>query len=239
MTRRRSAGQIPLALALQDKPGFESFVVGNNVEALHNIKAIAKGVKSPSLYIWGQGGCGVSHLLQAACMLAHNQRRAVAYIPLTEQVNHDPELLENLDNMDMVCIDDMDLASGKPHWEQAILHLYNRLRENKHSLLIGAHTGPQALAIQLPDLKSRMSWDLVYHLQVLDDTDKIEVLRRRADARAFELPREVAEYIVNRSRRGLRDLLSVLDELEQATLAEQRKLTIPFVKKFLVKNPDS
>lgn len=233
MTRRRSAGQIPLALALQDKPGFELFVVGSNTEALHSIKSIAKGIKHTGLYVWGPGGSGVSHLLQAACMLAHDQRRAVAYVPLTDQPGLEPDLLENMDRMEMVCIDDIDLVCGNPHWEQAILHLYNRMRENKHSLLIGAHTSPQALAMQLQDLKSRMSWDLVYYLRVLDDSDKIEVLQRRADARAFELPREVAEYIVNRSRRDLPDLLSILDRLELATLAEQRKLTIPFVKKIL------
>lgn len=233
MIRRRSAGQIPLALALRDKPGFESFVVGENTEVLLSIKSIAKGIKHTGLYVWGPGGSGVSHLLQAACMLAHDQRRAVAYVPLTDQAILDPDLLENMDSMDMVCIDDIDLVCGKPHWEQAILHLYNRLRENRRNLLIGAHTSPQALAMQLPDLKSRMSWDLVYHLQALGDADKIEVLQRRADARAFELPREVAEYIVNRSRRDLPDLLSILDRLELATLAEQRKLTIPFVKTHL------
>jgi DnaA-homolog protein len=234
MTQRRSAGQIPLALGLQDKPGFELFVVGNNAEVLHGIKSIARGIKHSGLYIWGQPGSGVSHLLQAACMLAHDQGRAVAYVPLLEQANLDPDLLDNMDSMDMVCIDDIDLIAGQPHWELAILHLYNALRENRHSLLIGAHTSPQALPMQLPDLKSRMNWDLVYHLQALDDADKIEVLQRRADARAFELPREVAEYIVNRSRRGLPDLLSILDRLEQATLAEQRKLTIPFVKTCLM-----
>ena len=233
MTRHRSAGQIPLALALQDKPGFELFVVGNNTEVLHSIKSIAKGIKHTGLYVWGPDGSGVSHLLQAACMHAHDQNQAVAYVPLTDQAILDPDLLENMDNMDMVCIDDLDLVCGKLYWEQAILHLYNRLRENKRSLLIGAHTSPQALAMQLQDLKSRMSWDLVYHLQALNDVDKIEVLQRRADARAYRLPREVAEYIVSRSRRSLPNLLSILDGLEQATLAEQRKLTIPFVKAYL------
>lgn len=233
MIRHRSAGQIPLALGLQDKPGFDLFVVGNNTEVLHSIKSIAKGVKQSSLFLWGQCGSGVSHLLQAACMFAHDHNHAVAYVPLIDLARLKPALLENMDSMDMVCIDDIDLVCGKPDWEQAILHLYNRLRENKHSLLIGAHSSPQQLAIQLQDLKSRLSWDLVYHLQVLDDMDKVEVLQRRACARAFDLPREVAEYIVSRGRRGLPDLLSLLDILEQATLAEQRKLTIPFVKKFL------
>ena len=233
MIMRQSAGQIPLALGLQDKPGFDLYVVGNNTETLHNVRSIAKGNKQSCLYVWGMKGSGVSHLLQAACMLAHEQNRTVAYIPLIEQADLNPEILENLDNMDMVCIDDFDLVCGESRWELAILHLFNRLRDSKHSLLIGAHTNPQTLAIKLQDLKSRLAWDLVYHLHALGDADKIEALQRRANARSFDLPREVAEYIVNHSRRGLTDLLSILEVLEQATLVEQRKLTIPFVKKIL------
>lgn len=233
MIMRQSPGQIPLALGLQDKPGFDLYVVGNNTEALHNVQSIAKGNKQSCLYVWGVKGSGVSHLLQAACMLAHERNRAVAYIPLIEHADLKPEILENMDNMDMVCIDDFDVVCGKSHWELAILHLYNRLRDSKHSLLLGAHTSPQTLILKLQDLKSRLAWDLVYHLQALGDADKIDVLQRRANARSFNLPGEVAEYIVNHSRRGLTDLLSILDMLEQATLAEQRKLTIPFVKKIL------
>jgi DnaA-homolog protein len=232
--RFQSTSQIPLALGLQDKPGFDLFVVGNNAEVLHNIKSIAMGMKFSNLYIWGQTGTGVSHLLQAACMLSHDQGNQVAYVSLKEKDVLEPEMLENMDTMDMVCIDDIDRICSNKNWEQSLLHFYNRLREKRHNLLIGAHTSPQSLKMQLQDLKSRMTWDLVYRLQTLDDTDKIEVLQRRARARAFDLPKEVAEYIVKRFRRELPSLLAVLDDLEQATLAEKRKLTIPFVKSFLV-----
>ncbi len=221
-----ASGQIPLALALKERPGFDLYVTGDNTEAIHRIQHLVRG----SLYVWAQTGSGITHLLQAACMQASELGKQVAYIPLKEHHTLNPQLLENLDVMDMVCIDDIDLIAGRMHWEQPILHLYNRMRDKGSALLIGAHASPQSLEFQLADLKSRMGWDLVYHLKPLVDKDKISVLQKRAAARAFELPDEVADYLVKRVPRDLSSLIGLLDELEKATLAEQRKLTIPFVK---------
>jgi DnaA family protein len=225
-----AGGQIPLALGIRERPGFDLFVTGENREVVESIRNISRG----AMYLWAQPGNGVSHLLLAACMQANEQGKQVAYIPLAEHSQINPQVLENLDTMNMVCIDDIDAVAGMPAWEQPLLHLYNRLRDKGCMMLLGAHCGPQTVAFQLPDLKSRMSWDLVYHLKPLNDHEKIEVLQRRAKARAFDLPTEVAEYLVNRVRRDLPSLIALLDELEKATLAEQRKLTIPFVKSRLV-----
>jgi len=225
-----AGGQIPLALGIKESPGFDLFVIGENYEAIQGIKNLASGSLFSSIYVWAQSGTGVSHLLQAACMLADKMDFQVAYVPLGYFNELDPQVLENLDNMDMVYIDDIDAIAGKPAWEQPLLHLYNRLRDKGCAMLIGAHASPQSINIQLQDLKSRMGWGLVYHLKPLNDQDKIEVLQRRASARAFDLPTEVAAYLVNRVQRDLPSLITLLDELEKATLAAQRKLTIPFVK---------
>jgi DnaA-homolog protein len=225
-----AGGQIPLALGIRERPGFDLFVTGENHVVVESLKNISKG----AMYLWAQPGNGISHLLLAACTQANEQGKQVAYIPLAEHSKLNPQVLENLDAMDMVCIDDIDAVAGLPEWEQPLFHLYNRLRDKGCIILIGAHTSPQSINFQLQDLKSRMSWDLVYQIKPLDDQDKIEVLQRRARARAFDLPVEVAEYLVNRVRRDLPNLITLLDELEKATLAEQRKLTIPFVKSRLV-----
>jgi DnaA family protein len=231
------SGQIPLALDAQQQPGFDLFVIGGNGAACENAKKIATGDLQSNLYLWGATGTGVTHLLQAACKLAAEQGRQTAYIPLREHADLDPGMLENMEVLDLVCVDDIDQIGGQPAWEQALLHLYNRRRDSKHSVLIGAHASPQNLELGLPDLKSRMAWDLVYHLKALADEDKIELLQRRAAARAFSLPQDVAAYLVTRVRRDPHHLIALLDKLQNATLAEKRKLTVPFVKSILDKTP--
>ena len=227
------AGQIPLALDMQQQPGFELYIAGANGAVCENIKKIATGDLHSNLYVWGTTGTGVTHLLQAACKHISEQGRQAAYIPLREHATLAPGMLENMEILDLVCVDDIDRVGGVMEWEQALLHLYNRRRDTEHAMLIGGHTSPQNLDLGLPDLKSRMAWDLVYYLQTLTDTDKIDLLQRRAEAHAFSLPHDVAEYLVKRVRRDLPYLIALLEKLQNATLAEQRKLTVPFVKTLL------
>ena len=226
-------GQIPLKIGQKEKLDFNLFLPGENGEVFQKIKHIAAGTDRSIIYLWGPSGSGKSHLLQAACKYADENDRNVAYIPLEQHEDLEPQLLEGLETMDLVCADDIDMIAGRPEWEQPLLHLYNHLRDNDGALLMVAHVSPQAIGFELKDLESRLAWDLVYHLKPLDDRDKMEVLRLRADARAFELPGEVAEYLVKRVRRDLPGLIKLLDQFEDATLVEKRKLTVPFVKSLL------
>jgi len=222
--------QIPLQFGFRETADFEHFIEGPNSEVCTVCRSIALGETVHSIYLWGQAATGKSHLLQAVCNLASQNDLNVAYIPLHQHAEFSPEMLEGLEHLAMVCVDDVDSIAGQEAWEQALFHLYNRLREQQKSLLMTGSKGPRDLAFQLQDLKSRVSWDLTYHLQALSDKDKINLLQKRANTRNFKIPEEVAAYLVKNVKRDLPSLLELLDKLDQATLTEQRKLTIPFVK---------
>ncbi len=233
MNRSLSGGQIPLEFGFRETADFDHFIEGPNTEVCTICRSIALGETVQNIYLWGQAATGKSHLLQAVCNLASQHDLNIAYIPLSQHAEFSPEMLESLDHLSMVCVDDIDCIAGDEAWEQALFHLYNRLREQQKPLLMTGSTGPRDLAFQLEDLKSRISWDLTYHLQPLDDEDKISLLIKRADARTFEISEEVAAYLVKNVRRDLPSLLALLDKFDQATLAEKRKLTIPFVKSLI------
>ena len=55
----------------------------------------------------------------------------------------------------------------------------------------------------------------------------------RAQQRGFDLPDETARYLQRRLPRDMRSLFAVLDELDSAALAAQRRLTVPFIKDVL------
>ena len=46
----------------------------------------------------------------------------------------------------------------------------------------------------------------------------------------MELGDDVAQYLINRAARGLGELMSCLETLDEASLEAKRKLSIPFVK---------
>ena len=236
MTQPRSGVQIPLEFGFRETADFEHFIEGPNTEACMISRSIALGEMVHCIYLWGQAATGKSHLLQAVCNLANLANQAnvnVAYIPLSQYQELSPEMLEGLENLAMVCVDDVDCITGQDEWEQSLFYLYNRLREQHKPLFMTGSKGPRDLSFKLEDLKSRISWDLTYHLQPLSDQDKIRLLKKRANTRTFEIPEEVAAYLVKNVKRDLPSLLEMLDKFDQATLTEKRKLTVPFVKTLL------
>ena len=100
-------------------------------------------------------------------------------------------------------------------------------------LLITAQHSPKGSPIQLADLKSRLAWDHVYHLQTLDEKHSLQALQLRAQSRGFDLPDEVAAYLLKRVARDMHNLFQLLDKLDNASLVAKKKLSIPFVKTLL------
>jgi len=224
--------QLPLAIRLNDDANFDNFYVN---EANKQLVTFLKTFSQPSnaeqcCYIHGPISSGRSHLLQAMCHLVQ-PHSSVIYLAMGEVVDYPAqEVLDSLEGCDLVCLDDLQAVIGDSQWEEQLFHLFNRLRAAGTSLLLAANEAPNHLTVGLPDLKSRLAWGVVYQVQPLNDDDKQQLLQLRAKRRGLELPDEVAQYIVQRSSRTPKDLIDLLDKLDRAALAAQRRLTIPFVK---------
>lgn len=224
--------QLLLNVRIQDDMTFENYATGENKIALEWLQRVAQGTEHYA-YIWGEGGVGRSHLLQAVCHRTASQGRTTFYLPLTQHKEWSPALLENLESIQVVCIDDIDLITGKLLWEESLLRLYNRLKDNAHSLVIAGAVLPSTLPLCLADLRSRFMWGNVLRIAPLGDSEKIKVLCLRAEKRGFSLPEDVAQFLFKRVSRNMVELFSVLDKLDEASLSAKRRLTIPFVKKVL------
>lgn len=219
-------GQQSLSISLKAKSDFANYYPGPNKLIVNTLKKLSPG---DFIYVWGASGLGVSHLLQACCE-ANRETKAI-YVDLSTQVTID--ILEGLEHYDRVVIDHIDAIAGQHHWEQALFHLYNRIQATQNNLVIGAHSAPNALALKLADLISRLKAMLVLQLKPLNDADKLIALRLRAQHLGLDLPAEVGQYLLSRYDRDITQLLALLSRLDQASLRAQRKLTIPFVKQVL------
>jgi DnaA family protein len=107
------------------------------------------------------------------------------------------------------------------------------LRELGNRLIVTAPVPPAELSIRLPDLKTRLGWGLTLRLQALNDDDKLIALGSYARSLGLDLPPQVGRFLLSHYRRDLSSLRRLLDDLDHATLAAKRKLTIPFLKNFL------
>lgn len=221
--------QLALAIQLNDEATLDDFHWGDNLLLQQHI---LDQTNKQLLYIWGLTGSGKSHLLQACCQAF--QPSDAIYLPLRTLKEFGPEVLDGLERHSLICIDDIDAIAGHSDWEEALFHLYNRIRDQgSQKLIVSANTLPSNTQIKLADLKSRLSWGLVIQLTELHDAHKIDTLQRHAQKRGFELPTSVAQFLINRCARNMHDLHQLLNRLDESSLVAQRKITIPFVKQTL------
>ncbi len=228
--------QLPLNLRLKDSSSFENYLPAGNRAVFEHLRnalvALAQGrVVEPVLFLHGPAGSGRTHLLQAACRAAQAAGRTTMYVALGEP-DIAPALLEDLERHALVCLDDVERIAGRTDWEATLFALAERLRAAGGMLLAAGARPPRELGLKLPDLVTRLGWGPVYALAPLTDDEKLEALRLRARNRGLDLPEEVARYILARYPRDLDSLFGLLDRLDSASLAEQRRLTIPFLRRF-------
>lgn len=213
--------QLLLGIAPQWVPTLENFVLGRNLElhaALRHALSSAGGERG--FYVWGEPGSGKSHLLQAAVERARMSGQSAVYacgaVPEAAQV---------------VAVDDVE-ALGDAE-QIALFALYNRLRESGGMLLVSGTAAPAHLHLR-DDLRTRLGWGLVYQVHALNDEEKTQALHQHAQARGFELPPEVTQYLLRHGRRDLPYLLGVLDELDTHCLRlKKRAATVPLLKEVM------
>lgn len=192
------------------------------------------GPSFDSFYFWSTLSAGRTHLLYASCKKLADEGKLVSYIPLEQNHIFSPDILLGLEQYDLVCIDNIDCIKGKLDWEERIFDLFNQLSEKQTAkLLITANASPAQINFSLPDLASRLVWGQVYQLKALSDSDKLQALQLRSSLRGFDLPTEVGLFLLKRVNRDMRTLFSLLEKLDIASMTEQRKLTIPFIKEIL------
>ena len=194
---------------------------------------VASGSGERVTILWGGPGTGKSHLLQAACRHVQLSGASGVYLPLAANGDLSFDWLEGLEASRLVCLDDVGTIAARRSWERAIFDLYNRTEQTGTRLLISVTKRLSETGFALADLHSRLASGLAFQLRDLSDGQREAVLRARARERGFEIPVEVAEFLLKRYPRDMHALIGLLDRLDRLTLEEQRRVTIPFVKEVL------
>lgn len=224
--------QLPLGVRLAETARFDGFVAGPNRETL---ELLSGGTPPRLLWLWGRAGTGKSHLLQAACASVGAAGGAAAYLDLHTPVV--PDLLEGFEALDLVCLDALDRVSDDAAWNAAIFRLHTLMQDGSGRLYVASTAPPATLQFRLPDLRSRLLAAPVHQLHELAEEERMAALEQRAARLGLVLPRESAAYLVHRLPRDMHSLCAVLDRLDEAALAAQRRLTVPFLRQVLEPQP--
>jgi DnaA-homolog protein len=224
--------QLPLALRYPPDQRFESFIAPP-AGALPALSALATKAGADWVYLSGASRTGKTHLALAVCAAAEQQGRRAAYLPLAAAAGRMRDALDALEGHGVVALDGLDAIAGVREDEVALFDFHNRARSSGLNVLYTARSIPDDIGLVLPDLRSRLQQCLRLVLDPLDDDGRRDVLRDRAQRRGLVLEDAALDWLLTRTDRDLGALVVLLDRLDRASLAAQRRITVPFLRQVL------
>ena len=229
--------QIPLPLTPLRDNRFDNFVAGPNLALVEALKSIPDE-PGASVFLSGTEGSGKTHLLNALCVETRERGGRAFYLALKRLPNDAIASLQGLEQLDLVCVDDLHAVAGDRDWEEGLFHCFNRIREANGRLLVSSRERLSALGLGLPDLASRLAWGLRLPLQTLGDEDKMAVIRLHSDALGESLPEEVQVYLLKHHDRSMAALIQTVERLHEAALTLKRRITVPLAREVLKAEKD-
>lgn len=224
--------QLPLTLRYPPDQRFESFI-GPPEGALAALDALATRPAADWVYLAGPSRTGKTHLALALCAATEQQHRRAAYLPMAAAAGRLRDALDALEGNDVVALDGIEVIAGAHEDEVALFDFHNRARASGLNVLYTARGIPDDIGLALPDLRSRLQQCLRVMLDPLGDAGRRDVLRERAQRRGLVLEDAALEWLLTRTDRDLGTLVALLDRLDRASLAAQRRITVPFLRSVL------
>ncbi|CTP91389.1 hypothetical protein XTPLMG728_2884 [Xanthomonas translucens pv. poae] len=225
-----SVPQLPLALRYPPEQRLDRYV-GAPAGLLAQLQAVADGRDVDWIYLSGPAGTGKTHLALALCAAAEQAGRSAAYLPLQAASGRLRDALEALEGRHLVALDGLEASAGQREDEVALFDFHNRARSAGVTLLYTAQAMPDGLALTLPDLRSRLAQCTRIALSPLDDAGRAAVLRERAQRRGLVLEDAAIDWLLTHAGRDLAGLVALLERLDRESLAAQRRVTVPFLRR--------
>lgn len=209
--------QLILDLLPESPPTLDNFVPGGNAETVTALTEwLAGGLGDTSFCLYGESGCGRSHLLQASDF---------AYVDAASNRS-----LKGVGELAELAVDNVEALDADG--QIALFNHFNRLKMAGGRLLTAAPQPPVHLALR-EDLRTRLGSGLIYRLQALTDGEKAEAVAAQARERALKLTPEAINYLLRHAPRDMRTLSMLVVALDQYTLEQKRPVTLPLLRELL------
>jgi DnaA-homolog protein len=221
--------QLPLSLRALPDQRLDAYVGMPDGLGLQ-LQQLANTSQREAVYLHGASSTGKTHLLLASCAEAEHRGREASYRSLRGLQGKVQMATDGLAAPVLLALDDVDAVIGHRDDEVALFHLHNRVMDAGGCILYAAQYAPDALPCVLPDLRSRLMQCTRWVLPVLDDAGRAKLLRMRAQARGLVFEDAAVEWVLRRYARDLGSLVALFDVLDRASMAAQRRLTIPFLR---------
>ncbi|MBS82910.1 MAG: hypothetical protein CMD65_02115 [Gammaproteobacteria bacterium] len=218
--------QLPIDYSFTINKNFDNFIAENNQFLVDKLITFTKSISDEKSIILLQGdkSSGKTHL----CEAIKNYDNKITIL-----INEDYLKFSTQEDYDILIIDNLDRLIINQNNEEYLFSLINEAILNSKSILVTTTKNIEDIKFTIPDLKSRLKWDLIFKINDLNDINKIRVLEKLAGDRGFNLTTKVSNFIMKNYRRDLFFLCNAIKTIDYNSLSEKNNITIPFVKKIM------
>ena len=209
--------QLLLNLLPDPTPSLSHFMPGDNAELL---EALQSWLEAPQAYpgnlfvVWGSEGVGKSFLTR--CLAEKGFTR----LPLNEPsptASKTGWLLDDAQNLDA---DD----------QQNLFRHLIRLAQTSERLFVTLDAAPDMQDALRDDVRTRLGAGHIYRLTPLNEHQQRTLLAQRAAQRGWQLTDDVLDTLYQRAPRDLSNLTRLIERLDQLSLEQKRRITLPLLR---------
>tara|TARA_B100000902_G_scaffold365160_1_gene385850 strand:+ start:159 stop:857 length:699 start_codon:yes stop_codon:yes gene_type:complete len=224
--------QLALQIQINERASLNNFFVSKNnsktIQILKNI--LLDSNNGVQMFIDDLGSNGKSYLLQAICNDFSNSSNSSIYIPMQEAINLDPSILEGVSELNLICIDDVDLINKRREWELALFNLINECYEKDCFLLL---SGSVNKLEAIPDLVTRIKKMETLRLEAINDDELLEATQAISKNLNIEISDKNMNYLINNSKRDIKTIFRTLSQLEKESLERKKSIGLNLIKEVI------
>ena len=227
-----SPRQLALQIQTNERASLTNFFVSKNnnqtIQILKNI--LLSSNKGAQIFIEDLGSNGKSYLLQAICNDFSNSNNSSIYIPMQEAINLEPSLLEGVSQLNLICIDDVDLINKHSEWEIALFNLINDCYEKDCFLILSGSINRFDV---IPDLVSRIKKMEILRLEAINDDELLAATKVISKNLNLEISDKNMNYLINNSKRDIKTIFRTLSQLERESLERKKSIGLNLIKEVI------
>lgn len=222
---------------------FSNFIVSKGSRfALSCARDICSGdpVNYQSLYLSGASGLGKTHLLMSI-----GNHLAETGSPAKALYVHCRDFIESLgrgdsglpgdlgapgSEIDFLLLDDIDRITAHPAAQETLYQIYNQTLEQGGKMVFAGRTPADQLEKTESFLTSRFKWGMTAELLPMDDDATARLIHKLAEDLGLDIPDKIITWLLNRIPRDFQSVKSAVTRINEESLRQKHKVTLPLVK---------
>jgi chromosomal replication initiator protein len=225
---------------------FDNFIVsGGSSFAWTCARRICSGepVNFQSLYLSGPPGLGKTHLLMAvgnylAETGSSDKALYVHSLDLINALNRGTgELPGQLgmpeSQIDYLLLDDIDQIAGNAKAQETLYRIYNQMLEQGGKMVFAGRTSANRLEQTESFITSRFKWGMTAEIHPMDDGATTQLIHKLAEDLGLDIPDKIIDFLLTRIPRDFISVKHSVTRINEESLRQKHKVTIPLVKNAL------